>query len=878
MNQKKSESQHQLITRLASDPELGLNLSDRRERLAKHGPNRLETKNLKSPLNLFFSQFGDIMVLMLLGATLVSGLLGEIHDALTIMVIVFINALLGFIQEYKAERSLNALQDMISPKAQVLINGELITVDAESIVPGDVIQIQAGDKIPADLRLLQASSLEVEEAPLTGETVPVAKDPEAHGHGNSCFMGCLVTRGRGRGVVTNTGMKTRMGEIAGMIQHAEQPPTPLQNRLTNMGKILVFVCLAISAFVAVAGALRGEPIYKMFMAGVSLAVAAIPEGLPAVVTLCLAIGLQRMLRRNAIVRKLPAVETLGCATVICSDKTGTLTQNQMTVEKAWLDNQELSITGRGFSSKGEIFSPREKTTPLLEWFLNIGVMANGASLKVERGKTQAKGDPTDAALLVLGLKGGVHRRTIKHRFEVIDEYPFDSFRKMMSVVVRDVYSGRYYVYAKGAPEVILPLCNRIDRRNGPKPKGSAEQQETERTIATWTSQAYRVLALAWKEVRGPQASQLAAEQNLTFSGLVALNDPPRPQVAEAVLACIRAGIRPIMITGDHRETAVAIAKRVNLPVTQDGVLTGQEISTLSDQELMRRLDRVSVCARVYPEHKMRLVRLLKQKGHVVAMTGDGVNDAPAVKEANIGIAMGITGTEVTKEAAHLILADDNFATIVAAVEEGRTIYDNIRKFIKFLLSCNAGEVFTMFFAMLLGFPLPLRAIQILWVNLVTDGLPALALSMEPGCPGIMDRPPRPMSEGILARGLGLDIFMTGLTIGVLTLMVFAISLARGVTIDYARTMALSTLICIQLIYAFSCRNDDWGRSAPLRKNLWLVGALIVSLSLLVLILYNPVMQKVFSTVALTGQDWLLIIGASLVPAILRRIRRLLWNK
>ncbi|MGI6364622.1 MAG: cation-translocating P-type ATPase [Bacillota bacterium] len=861
------------IRQLGSDPSAGLASEERFRRQRQYGLNKLEEKRSFRPLLLFLGQFGDTMVLMLLAATLVSAVLGEYADALTIMTIVVLNAVLGFVQEFKAERSLEALQSFSAPRAQIICDGEVRSVPAEELVPGDIVFLKAGDRVPADVRIFASSSLEVEESPLTGETVPVPKSED----GEDCYayMGCLVTRGRSMGVVVATGMNTRMGQIADMIHQAEQPPTPLQQRLSRLGNVLVAVCLVICLFVVIAGVLRGEQLYKMFMAGVSLAVAAIPEGLPAVVTLCLAIGLQRMLKRRAIARKLPAVETLGSATVICSDKTGTLTENKMTAERIYTGGSILAVTGKGYSLEGEILGAG-KMPGHLNWLLTVGVVCNGANLKKRGEKTEILGDPTDGALLVLAAKQGLYKNRLLERLQVLREYPFDSKKKMMTTLVRD-RDGTYFSLVKGAPEVVLPLCRRVAANAGTLPLTGEVLGQINSVCEEWASQAYRLLAVAWRASPAPYASQAQAESDLVFGGIIALNDPPRPEVPGAVRQCLQAGIRPVMITGDHKATAVAIARRIGLPFTAQGVVTGAELEEMDDRELERRIDSISICARVYPEHKMRIVRILKKKGHVVAMTGDGVNDAPAVKEANIGIAMGIAGTEVTKEAASLVLADDNFATIVSAVEEGRVIYGNIRKFIRFLLACNTGEVFTMFFAMLLGFPLPLRAIQILWVNLVTDGLPALALSMEPAGPGIMQAPPRPKDESILARGLGRNIFSTGLSIGVLTLITFVIGLSRG-NLDYARTLALATLITVQLVFALECRRNDGDKAAPLFANLWIVAALAVSTGLLLAVLYIPQLQAVFATVAPSRSDWLIILGFSLLPFMLVQVLRRLARR
>mgnify|MGYP000930769648 CR=1 FL=1 len=845
--------------KLKTDLEKGLSPAERRRRL-KEGPNVLD-RTRSSPLLVFFSQFADTMVLMLLGATLVSAVLAEYADALTIVIIVILNALLGFIQEYKAERSLEALQDLTGPLAQVLSGGEIIQVPAAELVPGDVVFLKAGDRVPADLQVFRSSGLEIDESPFTGENLPVPKDEE--GEKPYAYMGCLVTRGKSKGLVIATGMSTQMGKIAHLLGKAEQGPTPLQKRLSRLGNTLAAICAAICLVVAVAGVLRGEALYKMFMAGVSLAVAAIPEGLPAVVTLCLTFGLQRMLRRKAIARKLPAVETLGSATVICSDKTGTLTQNRMTVERVFSGGAVSDLAENGKSP------PLGEAPSALNWLLTIGAVCNGAVLQEGKNRVKIIGDPTDGALLLAAKKAGLTREGLASRFEPIREYPFDSRRKMMSVIVRDTWTGTMYAFIKGAPEVVLARCTRYQGRWGeePAPIGPRQLAGVNKTGEGWAAQAYRLLAVAWKECRQIDLGQRETESDLIFSGLVALNDPPRPQVPDAIRRCLRAGIRPIMITGDHRETAVAVARRIGLPFGPEGVVTGRELEAMGEGELAERISSLAICARVYPEHKMRIVRALKKQGQVVAMTGDGVNDAPAVKEADIGIAMGIAGTEVTKEAASLVLADDNFATIVAAVEEGRVIYSNIRKFIRFLLTCNTGEVFTMFFAILLGLPLPLRAIQILWINLVTDGLPALALSLEPAGAGSMDQPPRSQKEGIMAGGMGRDILGTGLFIGGLTVAVFAFYLAGGQSLAYAQTMALAALISIQLIFALACRKNEEGKTPGLRANPWLAGALTVSYGLLCLVLYSPPLARVFGTVRLTPRDWALVLAVSFLPLL-----------
>ena len=784
---------------LRTNLESGLTAGERRLRLQR-GPNILDSRR-SSALLVFLSQFADTMVLMLLAATLVSAILGEFADALTIMIIVVLNALLGFAQEYKAERSLEALRDLAAPMALILCGGEIKLAPAAELVPGDIVFLKAGDRVPADMQIFNAASLEIDESPFTGESLPVPKYEDSEKP--YAFMGCLVTRGRSKGLVVATGMRTQMGKIAHMLEKAEQEPTPLQRRLSKLGNTLVILCSA-----------------------------------------------------------------------ICSDKTGTLTRNRMTAEKVYTGAAVFDLTSGGDNLEG----PWGQAPSQLSWLLTVGAVCNGASLQQENGRVKIIGDPTDGALLMAAAKGGLSKDKLLERFQILKEYPFESKTKMMSVVARDLWTGAVYAFVKGAPEVILARCPFVQGQWGPVPFGARQQAGADKICRQWAGEAYRLLAVAWKECKYVPLNQQETEAELIFSGIVALNDPPRPQVPEAIGRCLRAGIKPIMITGDHRETAIAIAHRIGLPFGPGGVVTGQELEAMSDLELEDKIPSFSVCARVYPEHKMRIVRALKKRGHVVAMTGDGVNDAPAVKEADIGIAMGIAGTEVTKEAASFVLADDNFATIIAAVEEGRVIYNNIRKFIRFLLTCNTGEVFTMFFAILLGFPLPLRAIQILWVNLVTDGLPALALSLEPGGAGIMEQPPRSRDESIMARGMGGDIFGTGLFIGVLTVAVFAFSLAGKRALAYGQTMALATLISIQLLFALDCRQNEDGKTPGIHVNPWLAGALVISYGLLFLVLYLPVLREVFGTVVLAPRDWGIVLAVSLLPLLartaLRKLRRL----
>ncbi len=878
---------------LQSDPHRGLDEREVRERTARFGPNEL-ARTPRVPLwRMFLEQFKDFMVLILLAATVISGFLGEYVDAATIMVIVIINAILGCVQEYRAERSMEALKELTAPEARVIRGGLEHKIPAAGLVPGDVVLLEAGDRVPADLRLLQAMHLELEESALTGESVPVKKQVEAisgkvtpEDARNMAFLGTVVTRGRGRGIVVATGMATEMGRIAGLIQEAGSEETPLQRRLAQLGRGLVAFCLLVCALVVAVGIYRGEPAYQMFLAGVSLAVAAIPEGLPAIVTVALAIGVQRMIRRRAIIRKLPAVETLGCATVICSDKTGTLTQNEMTVRRAVVGQAPLEITGEGYDPKGEIITSLSLRSEELQLFFKIAALCNNAVLtrsgitigglfrslvRRESPVWSINGDPTEGALLVMAAKGGFWREELERQEKRVMEFPFDSERKRMSVVYKQA-DGTLVAYIKGAPDVVLELCSHHYRQGRMVPLTPRQREEILRQNAAMASDALRVLALAWRRL-GPRTegdlTEAEVEQNLIFVGLAGMIDPPRPAAVVAVQRCRRAGIKVVMITGDHRLTAGAVAKELGLLGSQGHILTGSELDQLDDERLGRVAGEVAVYARVSPRHKLRIVRALKQAGHVVAMTGDGINDAPAIKEADIGIAMGITGTDVTKEASSMVLADDNFTTIVAAVEEGRGIYDNIRKFIRYLLSCNVGEVMVMLFAVLAGLPLPLLPIQILWMNLITDGLPAMALGVDPPDPDIMYRPPRHPRESIFAHGLAWRILGSGLVISLGTLLVFAGVYSLGhVHLDLARTMAFNTLVFSQLFFVFTCRSERhtiW--EVGLFSNPHLLAAVCCSILLQLAVTYVPCLQPVFHTVPLDASHWLIVILVSLTPPL-----------
>ncbi|NLP36181.1 MAG: calcium-transporting P-type ATPase, PMR1-type [Firmicutes bacterium] len=865
----------------------GLSSPEARKRLQQNGHNLLAKKEHVSPLVLLLMQFKDFMVLVLLGATLLSAVLGEYTDALVIIIIVLVNAILGFIQEYRAERSLEALQGLAAPQARVLRDGIRHEVPAQELVPGDIVIIEAGDRIPADLRLGEVRNLSVNEAALTGESEPVRKNTAVLEESsknlgdqiNMAYMGTMAVGGRGSGVVVATGMQTQMGRIAHLIQDAGGEETPLQKRLEQMGKYLVMICLFVCGLVVLLGLIQGLPAYRMFLAGVSLAVAAIPEGLPAVVTMALAIGVQRMVRRNAIVRRLPAVETLGCATVICSDKTGTLTQNKMNVQKIWTGDKVYEVVGEGYAPHGRFLSDRQTVNPkqdtALLMTLKAAVLCNNARL--QRGKLEIKplwrghreewqiqGDPTEGALLVAGARAGLWREDLERQAKRLQELPFDGTRKRMSVLYNE--SKESILYVKGAPEIILERCTKIFLNGRVENLTYELREKIARQNETMAALALRNLAVAYRPVKQTREELEELESELIFLGILGMIDPPRPEVLPAIKKCQAAGIKTVMITGDHKTTAVAIARTLRLLPHDGNVLTGSMLDELTDRQLQKAVLNTYVYARVTPEHKLRIVRALKLNGQVVAMTGDGVNDAPAVKEADIGVAMGESGTDVTREAAALVLADDNFATIVSAVEEGRGIYDNIRKFIRFLLACNIGEILTMFLAMLVSLPVPLRAIQILWINLVTDGLPAMALGIDPVDPEVMTRPPRDPQESIFAHGLWEKILGRGVLIGIICVLVFAWSLHQGAPLEEAQTLVFASLIMAQLIYVFDCRSERknlW--QVNIFTNLWLVAAVLSSLGLLLLVLYHPLLTAVFYTVPLTVKHWLIVAVASFSP-------------
>ncbi|GIP41871.1 calcium-translocating P-type ATPase, SERCA-type [Paenibacillus sp. J45TS6] len=886
----------ELKSELDVEPQLGLTKDEAANRQKKSGPNELSEGKGISPITLFLNQFKDFMVLVLVGATLLSGLLGEYLDAITIIAIILLNGILGFVQEFKAERSLSALKKLSAPMSKVLRDGKVEQIPAKNLVPGDIILLESGDRVPADIRFIMTSNCDVEESALTGESVPVNKhskiieqdDLPLGDLKNVGFMGTMVTRGTAKGVVIRTGMDTEMGKIADLIQNTEAQETPLQHRLEQLGKILIIVSLVLTVLVVVAGILHGQPAVGMFLAGVSLAVAAIPEGLPAIVTIALALGVQRMIKRKAIVRKLPSVETLGSASVICSDKTGTLTQNKMTVTDVWQGGRQLKVTGEGYKPVGHITLQDHvidlKNDQSLRRLLQVSSLCNNAlieevSVQETRNKKSneetewiLKGDPTEGALVTLASKLGMSPQSLSGLYERVEEFPFDSERKLMSVLMK--HQGGRLIFTKGAPDVLIKECAYILWDDKVIPFTSAIRQQVIQANEQMASSALRVLGMAYREVRPEEQvdDECKAESQLVFVGLAGMIDPPRKEARDAIATCRRAGIKTVMITGDHSLTAEAIAHQLSILPRGGKVMTGQQLSQFSDEDLDKEVDQIYVYARVSPEHKLRIVKSLQRKGHVVAMTGDGVNDAPAIKAADIGIAMGITGTDVTKEASALILSDDNFSTIVAAIEEGRNIYENIRKFIRYLLASNVGEILTMFFAMMAGLPLPLLPIQILWVNLVTDGLPAMALGVDQAEKDLMEHKPRSAKENIFARRLGWKIISRGVLIGLCTLAAFWITLRidphNPAHLVKAQSVAFATLVMAQLIHVFDCRSSRSIFHRNPLQNKYLVLAVISSVVLLLGVMYTPQLQPIFKTTALDLREWALVIVAAGIPTFL----------
>ncbi|MEM3555120.1 MAG: calcium-transporting P-type ATPase, PMR1-type [Candidatus Micrarchaeia archaeon] len=870
----------------------GLSEEEARRRLEKFGFNELKEMRRKSPVQMFLEQFKNMLIVILIIAALIAALLGETVDAFAILVIVVLNAVLGFVQEYRAEKALEALKQLAAPQARVLRGGKEVRIPAKELVPGDILLIESGDKPSADARLIHAVDIRVDESSLTGEstpvekdTAPVKKDAQVAERKNMLFMGTAVTYGRGKAVVVETGMNTQIGKIAEIIQVTEEELTPLQKRLEKFGEQVGIGILIICGIVFISEIIESpdlmEMIYSMriaeflgsahlielFLISVSLAVAAIPEGLPAVITITLAMGLQRMVRRNSIVRKLHAVETLGSTGIICSDKTGTLTRSEMTVRKIYVDGEFVEVTGQGYEPKGEFRKEGNRINPMkeadLSLLLRIGALCNNSHLEDGRG-WKVIGDPTEGALVVTVEKAGLSHEELKKKYPRVEEIPFDSERKRMTTIHKTP-EKEIHAYMKGACEIVLERCSHFIENGKVKKLTPEVRKEILKRNSEMAEDALRVLAFAYRKLGTKNYSPERVEREMVFVGLMGMMDPPREEVYEAVRKCESAGMRVVMITGDHKITAVAVAKELGIMKKSSRVLTGEELDKLGEKGLERIVDEVAVYARVSPQHKIMIVKALKAKGHIVAMTGDGVNDAPALKMADIGIAMGMTGTDVSKEASDMILVDDNFASIVAAIEEGRGIFDNIKKFIKYLLSCNAGEVLTIFFAPFLNLPIPLLPPQILMMNLVTDGLPALALGVEPTNPKIMERPPRDPEEDIL-KPMIPNIVMIGFLTCVGTLLIFSQYYGGNpYNLDIARTAAFTTIVMFELFVAFACRSSTRTLvEAGVFSNRSLIIAVASSVVLQLAVIYLPPLQTVFNTVPLSLDDWgrILVISST----------------
>jgi len=864
----------------------GLEEVEASSRRRQYGANELREAPRRPLWRRFLDQFKDLMVWILVAAAVIAGFLGDAMDTFAILAIVLLNGLIGFFQQERAEQAIAALRKLSSPNAKVIRDGQAQSVPAAELVPGDLIELEAGDYIPADARLLEAFSLQIQEASLTGESTTTEKDARAAvsndaplgDRRNMTYMGTVTSTGRARALVVATGMETELGRIAGMLEREPPEPTPLQRRLTELGKVLIWVCLLLVAIVYGLEVARSGEWLKTFLVAVSLAVAAVPEGLPAVVTLALALGLQRMARRNALVRKLPSVETLGSVTVICSDKTGTLTRNEMTIRTVIAGQVEYRVSGTGYSPGGEFFAQESavdvSTAPDLQLLLTIAARCNNAKVipaKDQKDAWQVLGDPTEGALVVLSRKGGIAESSTPA--ELIAEIPFDSQRKAMSVIYREG-AGSLVIYTKGAPEVILPLCTHELVCGESRPLSDERREVIFEKCGRMAAAALRVLALSYRK-NPVQESDKFLEKDLIFAGLCGMIDPPREEAKEAVAAARSAGIRPVMITGDHPETARAIATELGILTGDDQVLTGQELEAQSDDWLASRVNQISVYARVSAEHKLRVVHAWRKQGDVVAMTGDGVNDAPAVKAADIGIAMGVSGTDVTKEASDIVLTDDNFKTIVSAVEEGRCIFENIQNVVRYLLSCNAGEVLFMLFAALAGWPIPLAAIQILWINLVTDGLPALALAMEPPDRASMQRPPRPPHEPVLTIKQGMNILINGVLIAAATAAGFWL-IFRGdnAKLSQASTAAFCILSYSQLMFSFACRSSRYTLpELGVHTNPHLLAAIVLSALLQLGAVTLPFMQPLLEVAVGPSPGWVLILGLSLAPVSIVEIAK-----
>lgn len=883
---------------LATDLERGLTEVQAAQRLQEYGPNQLPEPEKVSPLRLLLKQFGNYMIYILLGAALLSLALGKLPAAIAIALVVLVTVGIGFVQEYKAEQALDSLKHLAGPEGTVVREDQIASVLARTLVPGDVVLLEEGDLTPADIRLVAAFNLMLDEALLTGESLPVEKHAErltdagvaVSEQRNMAFMGTVVRSGRGRGVVVATGSATQIGRIAATLVIPLEKPTPLQLKLDALGKFLVWVTIGLCALIAVIGIVQGRPLEEMVLTSVSLAVAVIPEGLAAVVAVTMALGVQRMARRHAIVRNLPAVESLGAVTTICSDKTGTLTEGRMTATELWIAGRLYTVTGGGVVPEGDILHKdapvRVADSPLQPALLTMALCNHAVLQQDAQGVWETVGDPTEVALQVLAQKAGIVKEALIEQYAFRTEWAFDSWRKRMSVIHQQP-DGRLLVFTKGAPEAVLAVCTHWDLDDATSPLTAADRAAINAANAELAARGLRVLGLAWRVINAYDEDDEPeeVERQMRFLGLVGLVDPPRPEARAAVEQCHTAGITVMMITGDHQATAMHVARDLGiLDAAQPTILTGRQLDERTEADLASQQSLPRVFARVSPENKLKLVKALRRQGQVVAMTGDGVNDAPAIKHANVGVAMGRAGADVTKQAADIVLSDDNFATIVTAVAEGRRIFDNIRKFVIYMLACHTGGVVVVLLAVMAGIAVPFTALQILWLNLVTGTPPALALGFDPPAKDIMHRPPRRPQEGILTMLDNASILYHGTVMGLLTLGIFFVELyVDGGSIEQARTLAFTLLALTQLAHAFNARSETLSvAQIGITGNRWLLGALGLSMALLLLGIYLPGLSEVMEKVALSARDWLdLGIGvgifmllAELFKLLRRRIERI----
>ncbi|SDC38501.1 cation-translocating P-type ATPase [Geotoga petraea] len=873
------KTEQEVIEELNTDRKSGLNDSEVNRRIKKYGKNEFKEEKKKGLLKMIFEQINDVMIYILIAAAVASASLGEVSDAIIIGIVITLNAVIGIIQERKAEEAIKELKKLSSPKSLVKRNGKVVEVPTNKIVPGDIVVLEAGRMVPADLRLIDEASLKIEESSLTGESVPVEKDSEIDLSGkedvalgdqrNMAFMSTVVTYGRGEGVVVGTAMDTEMGKIADLLGKTVDEKTPLQKRLADIGKVLGIIALIISAVIFGLGVIQGRDIFDMLFTAISLAVAAIPEGLPAIVTIVLAMGVQKMIKRNAIIRKLPAVETLGSVNIVCSDKTGTLTQNKMTVTKIYTNEEIKSVENIDTQNESE------------NMLLKAMVLCNDATY-TEKNQT---GDPTEVALLVMGENNGLKKEEAEKQFKRLNEVPFESDRKMMTTI--NEINGEYFVFTKGAIDNLLKASTKINVNGEEKELTEDIKRDILNAAEKMSSQALRVLGAAYKKTDNKKGTREDFENDLVYTGLVGMIDPPREEVKASINKCHNAGIKTIMITGDHKKTAFAIAKELGIAEREEQSISGVEIDKLSEKELSNRIKDLRVFARVSPEHKVKIVNAFRDNGNVVSMTGDGVNDAPSLKAADIGVSMGITGTDVAKSASDMILTDDNFSTIEHAIEEGRNIYKNIKKTILFLLSCNFGEIIAIFLAVLFKWPTPLIPIHILWVNLITDSFPALALGVDPGDPDVMKEKPRDPKESIF-QGYKLSLFINGLIIGGLTLFAFVYGVRNfmGITdfnqiipsdipgnaLIHAQTMAFIVLSFSQLVHSLNLRSFEKSIfKKGLFTNKYLIGAILLGIVLQAIIVSVPFLEEIFKVSSLNITDWSIVLGLSIVPLIINEI-------